>query len=140
MRHPQGTAVTFAPVAGEPLSTQYAVSVNGRNAPVYTARLDANYHREFGGLILDDTYSFAGFDCDGPVEMVIESAVPLTELSIRAVGRQVSAKLDGSRATFTLDRHGTYLIERNGNGNALTADYPNLQVGAHTRDIRFIAE
>lgn len=40
-----GTALTFPPAAGEPLSTQYTVSVNGQNAPVYTARVDANYHR-----------------------------------------------------------------------------------------------
>ena len=40
-----GTALTFPPAAAEPLSTQYTVSVNGQNAPVYTARVDANYHR-----------------------------------------------------------------------------------------------
>lgn len=110
------TAYAYPRVEGEPLSTEYAVCVNGQDVPVYTARVDAKYQRDYGGLIFDDTYSFAGFDCDGVVDLVVESSVPLTALSVRGVSGPRTATLDGGKATFKLDQHCTYLIERNGNG------------------------
>lgn len=108
------SAVVYPPAPGEPLSGAYRLRIGGNEVPVYTARVDALYRES--PLDLEDTYSFAGFDLSRPVEVVLESSVPLTELSIRAVGRKVPARLDGKEAVFTIDGPGNFLIERNGNG------------------------
>jgi hypothetical protein len=109
----QATVITYPPVPEEPLSTAYAVAVNGRDVPIYQALLD-DYRNS--PLQMDDYYSFASFDCDGPVTVVIESAEPLSALSIRSHDQDIAATLDGNRATFTLAANGNFLIERNGNG------------------------
>jgi len=61
-------------------------------------------------------YSFASFECNGPVKIVIVSNETLTELSIRSVDRKIPVDIDGKKALFTLNKNGNFLIERNGNG------------------------
>ncbi len=109
-----GSAVTHQAVEGEPLSEEYSVSVNGKNVPVYTARVDPLYRNS--PLKMDDTYSFASFECTGPVEVVVRSTKPLSAFSIRPNGEDLAVNLKGHEATFVLERNGNFLIERNGNG------------------------
>jgi hypothetical protein len=110
-----GVHVVIPPlVAGEPCSAEYTVTVNGMDVPVYTARVDEGYRTS--PLVIDETYSFSGFDCSGPVDVVVWSCQPLTALSIRSCGGVIEAKLDGRSASFTLEQNGNFLIERNGNG------------------------
>jgi hypothetical protein len=74
--------VTYPAPEGEKLSTQYAVEVGGKTAPVYVARvLDppfAGKHYDYGG-----DYSFTGFDFSGPVEVRIRSDLVLSNVVIR---------------------------------------------------------
>ena len=105
---------TYSPVDSDPLSEEYSVTVNGQDVPVYTARVDEGYKNS--PLTLDDDYSFASLDFSEPVEVVIRSSQPLSTLSIRPNGPEPAATLDGHTATFTLERNGNFLIERNGNG------------------------
>ena len=106
--------VTSPPVEGEKLSQEYTVTVEGKDVPVDTAQLDPGFHKT--QMHMDDTYSFASFECSGPVTVVIHSTHPLTSLTIRPNGAGIPIKLDGNNATFTLEHNGNFLIERNGNG------------------------
>lgn len=109
-----GRVMTHPFVAGEALSKEYSITVNGKIVPVCIARVDELYRQS--PLQMDDTYSFASFECSGPVKVVVRSAKPLTSLSIRPNGRDIRVKLEGCEATFTLEHNGNLLIERNGNG------------------------
>lgn len=100
-------------VREEPLSEAYQVTIDGQAVSVYQASLD-DYSSS--PLDLDPYYSFASFDFAGAVTVVIESAEPLLELSIRAHDQDIKPRLDGNRATFVLEAHGNFVIERNGNG------------------------
>ena len=104
----------YPPVEGERLSQEYRVSVNGKEVPVYTACLDKEYRNS--PLDMDDAYSFASFDFAGEANVSIESKVPLASLSIRPGGEDIPVALQGHTATFSLNRNGNLLIERNGNG------------------------
>lgn len=104
----------YPPCDGEPLSSEYRVTVSGVEVPVYLAQVAPDYRKH--PLFLDAAYSFAGFDVSGQVEVSITSSVPLESLSVRGVGFTAQPALAGCRATFQLDRHGALLIERNGNG------------------------
>ena len=106
--------VSHLPVEGERLSAEYTVEVNGHSVPVYTAGLSEDSLE--APLHLDAYYSFADFECAGAVDVVIRSAEPLSELTVRAVGRALPVELDGNTATFRLETNGNFLIERNGNG------------------------
>lgn len=107
--------VTYPATPGEPLSQEYKVEVEGQAAPVYTAAMHPAYRQRFH-LDWDPTYSFASFDGAGRVTVKVTSAKPLTALSIRPATPAIPCRLEGAVATFTLDKPGQYLIERNGNG------------------------
>jgi hypothetical protein len=108
------SALAEAKDAGVRLSADYVVEVNGKAVPVYTAAVSPDARQ--APLNLNEFYSFAGFECSGPVEVVVRSSEPLSELSVRSVHEKAPAKLEGNTATFTLEKNGNYLIERNGNG------------------------
>lgn len=111
----RAAVVTYPAVPDEPLSQEYQVEVEGRSAPVYTAAMHPAYQQRFH-LNWDPTYSFASFDCAGRVTVKVTSAKPLTALSIRPAAPAIPCAIAGKVATFTLEKPGQYLIERNGNG------------------------
>ena len=96
------------------LSQVYSVYVNGEKVPVFSTPMHDYYHQT--PLKIDSRYSFASFECNGPVKIVIVSNETLTELSIRSVDRKIPVDIDGKKALFTLNKNGNFLIERNGNG------------------------
>lgn len=106
--------VTHPPFAGEPLSTEYSVTVNGQEVPVYLAQVSEHYRQS--PLQMDDAYSFASFDFSGSVTVAITCPIPLRSMSVRAYDRDIPVTLQGNTATFVLERPGNFLIERNGNG------------------------
>lgn len=107
--------VTYPAASGETLSQEYKVEVEGCAAPVYNAAMHPAYRLRYH-LNWDPTYSFASFDCSGRVTVKVTSAKPLAELSIRPVKPAIHCRIEGATATFTLEKPGQYIIERNGNG------------------------
>lgn len=108
-------AEVYPPVEGEPVSQEYRVTVNGRPTAVYSAEL-APSHNANSGQHWDRFYSFAGFDFSGAVTVQITSAKPLTSLTLRPGSPSGPVKLAGNTATFTLEKPGNFVVERNGNG------------------------
>ena len=108
------TVVTHPPVAGEALSAEYTVEVNGQPVPIYTAAVSEDVKE--APLYLDPEYAFGGFEFAGRVEVVVRSLKPLNELTVRTVGQDLPVELREYTATFWLEHAGNFLIERNGNG------------------------
>jgi hypothetical protein len=107
--------VTYPAVTCEPLSQEYRVEVDGHTVPVYTAAMHPAYRQNFH-LDWDSTYSFASVDCSSRVTVKVISAKPLKTFSIRPATRPIPCGIEGAVATFTLDKPGQFIIERNGNG------------------------
>jgi hypothetical protein len=106
---------THPAVQGEAVSQVYSVTADGQTAPVYTAPLDPLYNAKCGQH-WDPAYSFVSFEFTGRVTVRISSAMPLTALSIRPASTEIPVQIAGNTATFTLERPGNFVIERNHNG------------------------
>lgn len=96
LRASAGVVIHPAP-EGEPLSTDYQVSVGGRPVAVYTARtLDAPFagrEWDYGG-----PYAFANFTTDGAVEVRITAKRSLREAVIRPARPDVKQRIEADGA------------------------------------------
>jgi hypothetical protein len=111
----QAAVETHPAVQGEAVSQDYTVAADGQPAPVYTAPLDPSYNAKCGQH-WNPAYSFASFEFSGRVTVSVTSAIPLTALSVRPAPPGISIQIEGNTATFTLERPGNFVIERNHNG------------------------
>jgi hypothetical protein len=113
---PSDTArlVTYPAPAGEPLSADYELTVNGQKVDVYTARtLDppfAGKEWDFGGA-----YSFVNFDLSGRAELRIRSPRSLAKTVIRPASAALQvAHEDDHTLRLVLDGPRKLSIEPNG--------------------------
>lgn len=123
--------VVYPAPAGETLSTDYQVQVEGLKVDVYNARtLDppfAGKQWDYGG-----PYSFANFDLSGPITVRITSKRSLRDLVVRPQSAGITLTIvDDHTMTLTLDRPRKLSIEPNGRSgplllfaNPLEADIP----------------
>lgn len=89
----RAAVVTYPAPAGEALSEDYQIHVEGKKVDVYTARtLDppfAGKHWDFGG-----PYAFANFDTSGPVRVRITSKRSLRNTVVRPQSSGVRLKVE----------------------------------------------
>ena len=86
--------ISYPAPAGEPLSADYVVEVNGISIPVYTAK--TQHH--------DKKYSIAYFDFSGTVTVKIKSKFPLSKLNILPDRYAICPSIDKDEATFLLSK------------------------------------
>ena len=100
-----GEVTCWSAPEGEPLSSQYRVTVEGKPIPVYTAR---SVH---GG-----DYAFATFDFTGSVNVTVTAAngAGLTRAVIRPRSARISSQVVGDSMIFTLDAPRKLSIEPDG--------------------------
>ena len=109
--------------AGEELSRDYTVTVEGKPVPVYTVKVapadparrwkamdDKIHSAEFF-----DTAAFASFDTKEPVTLTVTCTKPITATRILPASFQVVPRIEGNQLTLTLDRPRPVTIEVNGN-------------------------
>jgi hypothetical protein len=122
---PRGSAglynrlVIYPAPAGEPLSTDYRVEVNGRPVPVYTARVNDPplAHLDHGG-----TYSFVYFDFAGLATVTIHGLLPrqLQSAIIRPISKGIRHMLvDGFTTTVRLSEPARFSFEPEGRTHPL---------------------
>jgi hypothetical protein len=103
--------VTIAPApAGEPLSSDYTVQVQGQSVPVYECKAaPADKARRWKAM--DDkansaSYfekaSFCYLDADGTIECEIRSSRPITSAKVLPSSYQIAPKISGDRVTFAV--------------------------------------
>ena len=105
--------------AGEPVSTDYEITLNGKPAQAYTARVSAiPFNRVWPGQQrpIDQTEiaSFLYFASDEPVTVKVKAARNFSDVAIRPLSRGIKAACDGNEITFTLERDGQYTLELDG--------------------------
>jgi hypothetical protein len=117
--HGQGTVQVAPAAAGEPLSAQFQVGVEGQNVPVYLAPISSLTAEQRRTLRLVDlkttTTSFASFDMTGPVHVTVTSAEPITRIVVLPDNCGVTPQISGKTVTFTLSEPKKLTLEVNGN-------------------------
>jgi hypothetical protein len=120
---PSGIIAWPAP-AGEALSEEYQLQVNGNPVPVYVCRVSAvplnqvwpGYQRP-----LDQTElaGFAYWDMEGPVRIEIQSQRAVQSAVVRPTSLGIQPSIEGNRVSFSLDRPRPLVVEINGPHGAL---------------------
>ena len=112
-----------AAVAGEELSHDYSVMVEGKAVPVYVAKVaPADPARRWKAMDdkvrsadFFDTAAFASFDMTGPVKVTVTCAKPITTARILPASWQIVPLIQGKSLTLTLKEPRPVTIEVNGN-------------------------
>jgi hypothetical protein len=115
--------VTVYPApAGEPLSRDYQVSVEGLTVPVYIAKVGpADEQRRWKAMDdkknsadFYDLAAFASFDMRAPVQVSVTSPAAITTARILPSALQLTPLIAGRTLTFTVAKPGNLTIEING--------------------------
>jgi polygalacturonase len=117
-----GNVIIYPAPAGEQLSTDYTVQVQGRSAPVYIARVAAadNARRmkamddKVNSAQYCDKGSFTTFDMQGPVQITVTYPQPITSAVLLPSSFQLKPEIQGNRVTFTLAEPRPVTLEING--------------------------
>ncbi|NOY82408.1 MAG: hypothetical protein GXP31_15520 [Kiritimatiellaeota bacterium] len=123
-RAPQGT-VTVAPApAGEKLSEDYRVEVNGIPVPVYACRVSAvPFNQVWPGyqrpLDQTETAGLAYWDMTGPVRVEVRSMRKIESVTVRPYSLGIRPKTRDDRITFELKRPRPVIVQVNGPHHAL---------------------
>ncbi len=138
---PAAAAIAIAPApAGEPLSGAFTVQVEGKDCPVYVARV-APRDPARRWLAMDDkknsadyfeTASFAGFDADGPARVTVTCAEPVRSVRLLPSSLKIVPAVDGRKVEFVIPRPRPVTLEVNGDwvgslhvfANLLETDVP----------------
>jgi hypothetical protein len=102
--------VTYPAPAGEMLSKDYAVEVDGKAVPVYLAQ--THWHDK-------KPYSFAYFDFSGHVSVTVKTDRPLNHLAIRPQKYGFHATTRPGKATFEADKPFSISFEPSGTNTPL---------------------
>jgi len=110
--------------AGEALSEEYQLQVNGNPVPVYVCRVSAvPFNQVWPGYQrpLDQTElaGFACWDMDGPVRIEIHSQRAVQSAVVRPTSFGIQPVIEGNRIAFSLDRPRPLVVEINGPHGAL---------------------
>ncbi len=101
--------VTYPVPAGEKLSADYTITVNGRPVDVYHAK--TQWH--------DGKYSFAYFDFSGKITVHIQSMLPLDHLEILPAKYGIKPRIEKGILTFETDKPFKISIEPDGQNSPL---------------------
>ena len=104
---------------GEPLSTQFRVSVEKTDVPVYLARINSlspEKRSRLGKSTEADTSttSFASFDMSGGVTVSVACREELKSVKVLPSASKIEPKLSGTSFSFSVSKPGQLTIEVNG--------------------------
>jgi hypothetical protein len=108
--------------AGEELSKDYTVQVEGQDVPVYSVKV-APADRALRFRAMDDKAhsadyfgeaSFAYFDMEGPVAVKVTCPEPIQSAKVLPSSYKISPTIEGKSLTFTLKEPNPVTIEVNG--------------------------
>ncbi|MHB1000057.1 MAG: glycosyl hydrolase family 28 protein [Armatimonadota bacterium] len=97
-----GKVVTYPAPKGAELSSDYAVTVNGKHVDVYSAPV---WYPPFPGVPpFGGPYSFAYFDIRGSVDVTVTTKKPLDKVRVLPESRGIKPKVTGDRLAFRLKK------------------------------------
>ncbi len=100
----------------EPLSSEYRVSVNGQNVPVYTCRISKYpFNREWPGYqrSADQTVkvSFVNLVSDEPLTLTVKTDRPYERVLLKPYSKGIVPREEDGAITFTLPDAGQFVLE-----------------------------
>jgi hypothetical protein len=128
----------FPAPKGEPLSSDFTVTADGKNVPVYLATVaTADPARRVKIFVPHDTSyadhtSFATFDAAGDVTVTVTCPQPIQSAKISPVASGITPVISGNQLTFTISKPRQLALEINGDwvhalqvfANPLESDVP----------------
>lgn len=117
-----GSVTVWPAPAGEELSRDFAVTVEGQSSPVYIARV-APEKPDLRWKAMDDkansadffeNAAFTTFDMHGVVEIVVTCPQPVTTARILPTSLGITPRVDGNRISITLTEPRPLTLEVNG--------------------------
>ncbi len=120
----RGRVITYSAPEGTPASEDFALSVNGESVFVHQARVSAvpvnqvwpGYQRP---LEQTEIASFASFDFEGTVTIVVETREAVDSVVVRPLSYEIVPEVGDNRLTFKLSRPCQVVVEVNGRHGAL---------------------
>lgn len=134
-----GNVHIYPAPSGEDLSKDYMVTVEGKPAPVYVARV-APAKPELRWKAMDDKArsaeyyekaSFAYFDMEGTVAVTVECPQAIRSVKVLPSSFHIDPRIDGKKVTFRLLEPRPVTVELNGNWTGalhLFANAPEIDV------------
>lgn len=136
-----GAVRIYPAPAGEELSRDFAVAAEGREVPVYVAKVAPRDPIRRWKAMDDkknsadyfETASFAYFDMQGTVEVVVTCSEEIREARVLPSSARIVPAVQGRRLTFTISEPRNLVVEVNGNwvnslqifANPMEADVPS---------------
>ncbi|MFZ2644515.1 MAG: glycosyl hydrolase family 28 protein [Verrucomicrobiia bacterium] len=120
----QPKIVSWPAPAGEALSEDYQIKVNGQPVPVHACRVSAvPFNQVWPGYQrpLDQTElaGFACWDMEQPVQVEVQSRSAVRSAVVRPTSFGIRPVIEGNRISFSLDRPRPVVVEVNGTHHAL---------------------
>ena len=113
----QNNSRIYPAPAGEPMSTQFKVSVEGENVPVYLARvvsLSAEKRVTQRGTPDTTDVGFASFDINGKVQITLDCSQEVHSAKLLPTARGITPAIAGHQVTFAVDKPGQFVLDING--------------------------
>ncbi len=112
------------PPAGEPVSADFQILINGEPVGAYVARVSAMpFNRVWPGhqRPLDQTElaSFVSFSMDEPTRVRLVPRKTFEEAAIRPLSKDIAPTISGGVIEFTIETPGQYTVELDGTHHAL---------------------
>jgi len=130
------SVVTWPAPAGEKLSGDYTLRVNGQVVPVYSCRVSAMpFNQEWPGyqrpLGQTELAGFAYWSMSGPVRVEVIATQPFKSVAVRPASLRIQPVIKGRRITFRLTRSGQTTLELDGTHHALHLFADPLETDTH---------
>lgn len=137
--HAEDSLRVYPAPADEPLSTDFRVSINGTDAPVYLAAVATADPKLRSRISTPDTASFrdhtsfVSFDMGDSVTVTVTCPKPVESVILLPHSSGITPVVDGNRVTFTIPKPQPLEVEVNGDwvhglqvfANSMETDAPN---------------
>jgi len=111
---------------------KYTISINGKKCFVNMAKVsEYPFNRAWPGrqrgIEQTETNGFVNFASDEEVEVVVESKIEIRCAVVRPLSKEINPEVKGNLISFRLKKHGQYVLEINGQHDAVHIFYDDIK-------------
>lgn len=115
---------TYPIPAGEPVSGDFQIKLNGQPVDAYVARVSAiPFNRVWPGkqrpIEQTELASFVYYASDEPITVTLTAAKDFSDITVRPLSKNIKPEINGRNIVFVIEKAGQYTVELDGFHNAL---------------------